>query len=116
MFKFMRVIIFGAVVSLAVSSSPGAQQGPPVRQGREVRTLDPEMERMEREQARARNKQRQEALRKDTERLLQLATQLKDYVGKTNEHVLSLEVLKKAEEIEKLARSVKDKMKAEGAE
>jgi hypothetical protein len=32
-------------------------------------------------------------------------------VDKTNENVLSLEVLKKAEEIEKLAHSVKDKMK-----
>jgi hypothetical protein len=36
---------------------------------------------------------------------------LKEYVDKTNEHVLSLEVLKKAEEIEKLAHSVKTKMK-----
>ena len=116
MFKFMRAIMLTAVLSLAVSSPLSAQQAPPARQGREVRTLDPEMERMERDQARARNKQRQQALQKDTDRLLQLATQLKDYVGKTNEHVLSLEVLKKAEEIEKLARSVKDKMKAEGAE
>ena len=114
MFRWMRAIMFGAALSLAVSSSLGAQQ-PPGRQ-RDGRVLDPELERMEREQARARNKQRQEALQKDADRLLQMATQLKDYVGKTNEHVLSLEVLKKAEEIEKLARSVKDKMKAEGVE
>jgi hypothetical protein len=43
--------------------------------------------------------------------LLQLSTELKQYVDKTNENVLSFEVIKKAEEIEKLARSVKDKMK-----
>ena len=36
---------------------------------------------------------------------------LKDFVDKSNENVLSLEVLKKADEIEKLAHSVKDKMK-----
>jgi hypothetical protein len=41
-----------------------------------------------------------------------MATELKDYVDKTNENVLSLEVVKKAEEIEKLAHSVKEKMKA----
>ena len=35
----------------------------------------------------------------------------KDYVDKSNENVLSLDVVKKAEEIEKLAHSVKDKMK-----
>jgi hypothetical protein len=37
--------------------------------------------------------------------------ELKDSVDKSSENVLSLEVVKKAEEIEKLAHSVKDKMK-----
>jgi methionyl-tRNA synthetase len=58
------------------------------------------------------NKQRQADLKRDTEKLLQLATELKKYVDKTNENVMSLEVIKKAEEIEKLARSVKEKMRA----
>ncbi len=58
------------------------------------------------------NKQRQEQIRRDTEKLLKLATELKAYVDKTDEHILSLNVIKKAEEIEKLAHSVKDKMKA----
>jgi hypothetical protein len=40
-----------------------------------------------------------------------LSTELKDYVDKTNADVLSVEVLKKAEQIEKLAHSVKEKMK-----
>jgi spore coat polysaccharide biosynthesis protein SpsF (cytidylyltransferase family) len=57
------------------------------------------------------NKGRQADLKRDTEKLLKLATELKEYVDKTNENVLSLNVLKKAEEIEKLAHSVKDKMK-----
>jgi len=78
--------------------------------GRE-RPKDPTEEKMERDREKALNKQRQTSLQKDTDRLLQLATELKEYVDKTNEHTLSLEVIKKAEEIEKLARSVKGKMK-----
>ena len=59
------------------------------------------------------NEQRQAELKRDTAKLLQLSTELKDYVDKTNENVLSLDVVKKAEEIEKLAHSVKVKMKGD---
>ena len=57
-------------------------------------------------------RQRQADLKRDTEKLLKLATELKESVDKTNESTLSVDVVKKAEEIEKLAHSVKDKMKA----
>jgi hypothetical protein len=57
------------------------------------------------------NLERQAALRKDTEKLLQLAEELKSSVDKSSASVLSLDVVKKAEQIEKLAHSVKDKMK-----
>jgi hypothetical protein len=57
------------------------------------------------------NEQRQAELKRDTEKLLKLSTELKDYVDKSNEHVLSLDVMKKAEEIEKLAHSVKMRMR-----
>jgi hypothetical protein len=56
-------------------------------------------------------KDRVAALRHDTDKLLRLSVELKQSVDKSDENVLSLEVIKKAEEIEKLARSVKDKMK-----
>jgi hypothetical protein len=59
------------------------------------------------------NQQRQAELKRDTEKLLKLSTELKDYVDKTNENVLSLDVVKKAEEIEKLAHSVRVKMRGE---
>jgi len=78
--------------------------------GRE-REKDPTEEKIERDREKAMNKQRQTSLQKDTDRLLQLATELKEYVDKSNEHMLSLDVIKKAEEIEKLAKSVKGKMK-----
>jgi nitric oxide reductase activation protein len=67
---------------------------------------------MERDMEKKANQDRQAALKRDTEKLLKLATELKDYVDKTNENVLSFDVVKKAEEIEKLAHSVKEKMKA----
>ena len=63
------------------------------------------------EMAKKLNLQRQDELKKDTEKLLELATELKQSVDKTDENTLSLDVIKKAEQIEKLAKSVKDKMK-----
>jgi len=57
------------------------------------------------------NQEREAQLKRDTERLFKLATELKDYVDKSNENTLSLNVIKKADEIEKLAHSVKEKMK-----
>jgi len=59
------------------------------------------------------NLQRQQDIRKDTEKLLELATELKQEVDKSNADTLSLGVVKKAEEIEKLAKSVKNKMKGD---
>jgi len=56
-------------------------------------------------------KERVAALKNDTDKLLRLSVELKSYVDKSDENVLSLTVIKKAEEIEKLAKSVKDKMK-----
>ena len=75
------------------------------------REKDPTEEKMEHQREKALNKQRQADLKKDTDHLLDLATQLKQYVDKSNENTLSLDVVKKADEIEKLAKSVKDKMK-----
>ena len=54
---------------------------------------------------------RRSALKQDTEKLLSLAAELKQHVDKTNSNVLSVDVIKKAEEIQKLARSVQDKMR-----
>lgn len=56
-------------------------------------------------------KERVAALKNDTDRLLKLSIELKSYVDKSDENVLSLDVIKKADEIEKLAKSVKDKMR-----
>lgn len=54
---------------------------------------------------------KQKKLAADTDKLLAMATDLKQQVDKTNKDVLSVDVIKKAEEIEKLARSLKQEMK-----
>jgi hypothetical protein len=72
---------------------------------------DQSQQRQARDMAKKANLQRQAIIKADTDKLLKLAVELKDSVDKSNENLLSLDVLKKAEEIEKLAHSVKDKMK-----
>jgi hypothetical protein len=62
-------------------------------------------------QAIARNEDRQKRLVADTDKLLQLATSLHDDVGKTDKNILSIDVIKRADEIEKLAHSIKDRMR-----
>jgi hypothetical protein len=66
---------------------------------------------MEASQARLRNVDRQKQLVLDTQKLLTLANELKVEVDKSNKDTMSLDVIRKADEIEKLAHSVKDKMK-----
>ena len=108
--KAMFVLaIVAAIVALRARSASAVslmpQFGPPrSEQSQQEREME------ERRQKEA-NKKRQEEIREDTQKLFQLATELKDAVDKSNEHELSLLVVKKAEEVEKLARKVKEKMK-----
>jgi len=59
----------------------------------------------------AANVDRKRQIADDSARLLKMASDLKAEVDKTSKDTLSLGVIRKAEEIEKLAHSVKDKMK-----
>jgi hypothetical protein len=107
---FLLVFSCSFVVFAQDSSALEPSADPQFHTDRSPRT--PEDARLERDMAKERNKDRQKKLQEDTDKLLKLATELKEYVDKTNEQVLSLDVLKKTDEIEKLARSVRDKMKA----
>ena len=106
---------FGLVLILCLADLPVSAQNQRLpSQLPESQPTAPEDEarsKLEREMAKKANQERQAALKKDTDKLLKLATELKEYVDKTNENMLSMDVVKKAEEIEKLAHSVKDKMK-----
>ncbi|HEY6339295.1 MAG TPA: hypothetical protein VIW68_12450 [Candidatus Sulfotelmatobacter sp.] len=108
---FMVVILALPVWGQRQSTSPPVV--PPDRNGLGGAPADGDeaSERLARDMAKKANTERQTALKSDTEKLLKLAVELKADVDKSNENVLSMDVVKKAEEIEKLAHSVKDKMK-----
>jgi len=55
--------------------------------------------------------ERQSQLRLDTEKLVALTAELKQHVDKAGGNILSMDVIKKAQEIQKLAKSVQDKMR-----
>ena len=84
---------------------PNPGVGPPITDADQAR------DRLERDMEKKALKERVAALKNDTDKLLRLSVELKAYVDKSDENVLSLDVIKKADEIEKLAHSVKDKMK-----
>jgi len=72
---------------------------------------DPAQKEMQDRMAREANKKRQQDIREQTDKLFQLATELKAAVDKSNENLLSIDVIRKADEVEKLAKKVKEKMK-----
>jgi hypothetical protein len=59
----------------------------------------------------AANLERKKQIADDSAKLLKLATDLKTEVDKTNKDTLSINVIRKADAIEKLAHDVKEKMK-----
>ena len=87
---------------------------PHVPPGNPKKTPDDEaIIRMQKEMEKKANLERQQHLKTDTDKLLKLATELKTQVDKSDQNILSLDVIKKADEIEKLAHSMKEKMRGE---
>jgi hypothetical protein len=111
------------VCSVRVSGGQMFPQTPSSRQGQQMPGMplpgrsgnpaepDPMDPHRAEQQEKLRNNDRQKRLVADTDKLLALATDLKAQVDKSNKDTLSVDVIKKAEEIEKLARSVKERMK-----
>jgi hypothetical protein len=110
-----------ALLFLCALALPGvAQQSPGSGPPPPTTRVDPNQPIGDEDEARARiahdmekkaAKERVAAIKTDTDKLLKLSVELKQYVDKSDENVLSLDVIRKADEIEKLAKSVKDKMK-----
>jgi hypothetical protein len=95
-----------ASVAQQIHLPPAVSQGPgmgnvPVKSGDGV----------QQQQAKAANQQRQVEIKRDTEKMFQLTAELKDSLTKSGEGVVSMDDLKKVEQIEKLAHGVKSKMK-----
>ncbi len=110
---FALILTVGA--SLGQSSSPAAHppvppswplrpgESPPANNGAPLDSI----ERMRREAIKQANEKRQKQVVSDTDKLLQLATELKEEIGKMNADTLSAQTIKKTQEIEKLARNVR---------
>ena len=89
-------------IKLPEAAAEGAGMGNvPVKYG------DP----VQQQQARQAAADRELEIRRDTEKMAQLSAELKDYLDKSVPGVLSLDAIKKVEQIEKLAKGVKSKMK-----
>ena len=68
-------------------------------------------EQVDRERVQKAYELRQAEIRRDTEKQFQLSTELKQYIDTSDLNILSVDMVKKAGEIEKLAHGVKQKMK-----
>jgi len=117
--KMLRFTVVG--MALLITTLPGTLSGgqlaplqnPTMPSKGRTSPLDegPPSPRLEEQQELARSTERQKKLVADTNKLLALATELKTDVDKTNKNILSMDVIKKADEIEKLAHSMKERMK-----
>ncbi|SRR6266404_3565199 len=115
-YNLHRIMLLALLLVLYTLQGFSSPQNPPSRQlpGLPPSQENPEPavpDKMQRDMEKKANEQRQAELKRDTEKLLKLSTELKEYVDKTNQNVLSVEVVRKAEEIEHLAHSVKTKMR-----
>ncbi|GAA3765052.1 hypothetical protein [Terriglobus aquaticus] len=70
-----------------------------------------QVQRVENQQKQMAAEARQKKMETDAARLVEMAQQLKTSVDKTNKDVLSVDVIKEAERIEKLAREVREGMR-----
>jgi len=109
----LLLISFFSILSFAQQPVPPPGSPADDPQFHQQRNDEDPIEKMKYDAAKQRNLDRQKDLKKDTDQLLKLAAQLKKYVDQTNENILSVEVIRKSEEIEKLARKVREKMKAQ---
>jgi len=110
----------GSLVVLAQTGGKGQPKIPPYMQpgGSGMPTMDqpstvadPVRVKMDEERMKAMNDDRRKKLSADVDRLVELTNELKTDVDKTTKDELSLQVIKKAQEIEKLAHDVQSRMK-----
>jgi hypothetical protein len=123
--RYISSLLFLVLIALpGASSGTQAQRRPPTplpgstlpsqRPSFEAQAIppDPLDATRRREMQKGLDKERNKEIQKETEQLLQLATELKKSVDAAVEgDTLSLQVIKKTDEIEKLAKKVRSKMK-----
>lgn len=90
---------------------PSASESGVSPAGDPIAPAGPLHERMEEQRRDALNDSRHKRLEADVEKLLALTNELKTDVDKANKDELSMDVVRKAQEIEKLAHDVQSRMK-----
>lgn len=111
--KFLAGLMIAGACSRLTGNAFGAQTAhlppPPERKARQDQQPDnPNLP----DPAKKALEQNDKDMKKKVERLYQLASELKEEVNKTDSSkVMSLNLMKKAEEIEKLAREIKNRSK-----
>ena len=112
--RILKITMIGVVLVAAGSTRVGGGQMLPAlplpwANQMSVMSQPDTMRRVEQEKMRV--SERQKKLVEDTDKLLTLTTALKEQVDESDKNILSLDMMKKAEEIEKLAHSVKERIK-----
>lgn len=106
---------WGAVcagIALAVAMTCIAQDGRPAATGAAAALqAGSGANQTEQQKAASADSERKKQIASESTQLLAMAVALKAEVDKTNKDVLSMTVIRKADEIERMARMVKDKMK-----
>ena len=113
-----------AILPLASAQTPqdsNPQNTPPPADSKSADTKAPDSKKTEsqtppakpKDEAAQREEERQAKIVADTERLYAMIQDLKAEVAKSSKDTLSVSVVKKASEIEKLARSLKERMRTQ---
>jgi len=112
-FRIMKLALISALlgsIALAVGS-PWVTRGYAAPQlGRSQRQDEFERELAYRRKVEL-NKKRQQDIKQDTAKLVELTTDLKTLAGKSDDSLFSSDAARKTEQVEKLARKIKDNMK-----
>jgi TolA-binding protein len=111
----VRSLIISMCVVCAAAGVASAQQihlPPAVSQSQGMGNVPVTMgDSVQKQQAIAANQQRQAEIKRDMEKMAELTEELKDYLAQSAQGVMSVDAIKKAEQIEKLAHNLKSKMK-----
>ena len=109
-------VFAGAAFAIALGGV--AQDGHPVAQNSAAAAVisppENQAKPTKQQKATAADSERRKQISADSTQLLAMAVALKAEVDKTNKDVLSLNVIRKADQIEKMARAVKERMRQSG--
>ena len=101
------LILLVVIVSLAVLAVSQVRRGGISPQ---PEPRDETLTKMRKQNLKNLNRERFLQMKKDSEKLLELATEINDEIGDANENILSVKVIRNAEDAEKLAREIHEKM------